>query len=137
MSSYISNSLKKQVAERAGYRCEYCLLRESTSFFTFHVDHIISQKHGGPTALDNLAYGCPDCNHFKGSDIATISENDRDTIVRFFNPREDNWADHFELQEGAIYGKTPIGIATIKIFRFNDVERVIFRKALLAMKQWP
>ncbi len=136
MSSRITNALKKQAANRSGYRCEYCLLRETSSFYTFHVDHIRSLKHDGLTVLKNLAYVCPDCNFFKGSDIASYSVNEEE-FVRFFNPRTDVWEEHFELLEGAIYGKTEIGIAIVRIFKFNDVERVIFRKQLIALGQYP
>jgi len=30
-----------------------------------------------------------------------------------------------------IYGKSPIGDATIKIFQFNEIERVLERKLLI------
>jgi hypothetical protein len=79
------------------------------SFFTFHIEHIKSLKHGGLTVLPNLAYCCPDCNAFKGSDLGTFAEND-EYLVRFFNPRKDFWDEHFELQNGCIYGQTDIGI---------------------------
>jgi len=111
MSASVSKSLKKQVARRAHYRCEYCRLAESVSFFSFHIDHIKSIKHGGLTVLQNSAYCCPDCNFFKGSDIATFMPDD-EHLVRFFNPRKDNWDDHFGLQDGGIYGKTDIGTST-------------------------
>ncbi len=71
MKKAISKRLKEQVARRAGFCCEYCLLDEFNSFYTFHVDHIKSQKHGGLTKAENLAYCCPDCNFHKGTDIAT------------------------------------------------------------------
>lgn len=80
--SSIPSSLKKKVAQRAGFRCEYCLLSESVSFYNFHADHVKSAKHGGLTAFENLAYCCPDCNYFKGSDVATYGENDA-YFVRF------------------------------------------------------
>lgn len=136
MSTYISKSLKEKVATRANYRCEYCLVSEMVSFFTFHIEHIKSLKHGGLTVLPNLAYCCPDCNAFKGSDLGTFAEND-EYLVRFFNPRKDIWDDHFELQNGCIYGQTDIGIATEKIFKFNEVERLIYRKQLIELGLYP
>lgn len=51
-------------------------------------------------------------------------------IVRFFNPRIDKWHDHFELVEGMIHAKSDIAEATIKIFRFNELERILERKLL-------
>ncbi len=134
--SSIPASLKKKVAQRARYRCEYCLLSESVSFYNFHADHIKSTKHGGLTALENLANCCPDCNYFKGSDVATYGENDT-YFVRFFDPRKDNWEDHFEQNQGTINGKTEIGIATERIFKFNDPDRLIFRQQLAGLSLYP
>jgi hypothetical protein len=134
--SSISKSLKKRIANRAHFRCEYCLLNESVSFYTFHIDHIKSTKHGGLSVLLNLAYCCPDCNYFKGSDLGTFVLND-EHLTRFFNPRKDNWHDHFILQNGAIYGKTEIGVATARIFQFNNVDRLIFRQQLIALELYP
>jgi hypothetical protein len=56
MSSYVSAALRQLVAERAEYLCEYCLLYEEDTFFGCEVDHIISEKHGGPTVAENLVY---------------------------------------------------------------------------------
>jgi 5-methylcytosine-specific restriction endonuclease McrA len=55
-------SLRRQVRERAGERCEYCLLPESQAFFPHEPDHLIALKHGGQTASANLALACFDCN---------------------------------------------------------------------------
>ena len=68
----ISAALRKEVRERAGERCEYCLFAESQAFFPHEPDHLIAQKHGGKTASENLALACFDCNRFKGSDIASV-----------------------------------------------------------------
>lgn len=51
----ISKPLRRFVAERAAYRCEYCLLHEDDSYSPHQVDHIISRKHGGQSGSDNLA----------------------------------------------------------------------------------
>ena len=99
-------------------------------------DHIKSLKHGGLSVFSNLAYCCPDCNFFKGSDVATFVAGSTQ-LVRFFNPRKDVWSDHFQLLEAAIYGKTEIGVATERIFKFNEPERLIFRKQLFALSLYP
>ena len=136
MSEKLTVSLKRQVAERAGFRCEYCRLSEAVSFYSFHVDHIKSSKHGGKTVLANLAYCCPDCNFFKGTDVATYGVNDA-YFVRFFNPRIDDWDEHFQLVESGIFGKTEIGTSTERIFKFNDPDRLIFRKQLTILGLYP
>ena len=88
MSSYVSEELRRLVAARAGYVCEYCLIHEDDTFFECEVDHIISVKHGGPTEEKNLAYACLPCNRHKGSDIGSIL-GETGQLVRFFNPRVD------------------------------------------------
>lgn len=136
MSRNISNSLKKLVDKRANFKCEYCLLADKLSFYSFHIEHIRSVKHGGNDSQENLAYCCPECNFAKGSDIATFV-GESDEITRFFNPRIDNWDYHFMVSNSMILGKTPIGKATEQIFRFNDIERLIFRKQLAELGLYP
>lgn len=132
----ISLAIKKQVADRAGGCCEYCQLPERVSFYNSHVDHIKSVKHGGTSVLDNLAHCCPDCNFHKGSDVGTFSADDA-YLIRFFNPRKDDWHDHFEVHEGALIGKIEIGESTVRIFQFNDTEQLLFRRQLISLDLYP
>ena len=133
MSRYISDKLRALVAHRAGFRCEYCRLLAEDAFFRFHIDHIVSVKHGGETVEENLAYACQICNWNKGSDIATFLSS-RQTPIRFFNPRIDVWAEHFEIETtGFISEKTEIGAATIKIFDINQPDSIIERKAMIRL----
>ena len=102
MSSPVSEDVRRAVAERANFLCEYCLLHQDDGFFSFQVDHIIiSQKHGGRSDPANLAFACPICNRCKGSDIGTLSRR-TGTLIRFFNPRIDLWAEHFRLRGATI-----------------------------------
>jgi hypothetical protein len=55
----------------------------------------------------------------------------------FFNPRKDNWGAHFEIEKGAIFGKTEIGKATVNIFKFNEIDRLIFRNQLADLELYP
>lgn len=50
MSSYINMELRRLVENRAKHVCEYCLIHEGDTYLACQVDHIISEKHGGPTA---------------------------------------------------------------------------------------
>ncbi len=137
MSRLIPDSHRQKVAKRAGFRCEYCLLSESVSFYVFHIDHIKSLKHRGTNGLNNLAWCCPDCNFFKGADLGTFLEDDDEHLVRFYNPRKDIWSDHFAIEKGAIVAKTPIGKATARILKFNHPDRLIFRRQLFELGQYP
>lgn len=133
MSRYISEALRELVARRAGYCCEYCLLPAERSFFAFHIDHIVSRKHGGETYAHNLAFACAICNVNKGSDIATFL-NDRTTPVRFFNPRTDRWDDHFVVEPtGLLTGLTDIGLGTLNVLNLNHPDSIIERRELIRL----
>ena len=93
------------------------------------VDHIISRKHGGLSDLANLALSCARCNRAKGSDVGSVSESTGE-LLRFFNPRIDRWANHFNLPDGRIDGLTEIGLGTTRLLRMNTEERVIERRLL-------
>jgi Restriction endonuclease len=90
MSPSVAAALRRLVAERAGYMCEYCGIPESLTFFGCQIDHIVAAKHGGDTTANNLCYACVFCNRFKGSDLGSV-DPDSGALVRFFNPRSDCW----------------------------------------------
>lgn len=136
MADGVSAEVRLIVAARANYLCEYCLIAAEDTFFGCHVDHIVSIKHRGETKTENLAYACAFCNRFKGSDIASLS-SETGTLVRFFNPRIDQWSDHFELDELSIHPRTEIGDVTARILRFNDSERILERQELNRVGRYP
>ncbi|MBL7785346.1 MAG: HNH endonuclease [Chitinophagales bacterium] len=132
-SRYISDNLRSFIALRANHRCEYCRITEQYAFFGFHVEHIISLKHGGKTEESNLAYACPICNTYKGTDIATLLPGSNE-LVRFFYPRMDQWNEHFMvLPTGEIQALSSVGIATINILRLNQPDAIIERRLLLEL----
>lgn len=137
MTAYISDKLRQQVADRANYCCEYCLMPERFLATFFHIDHIRSLKHGGHSGMDNLAYACPHCNQFKGSDVGTFADAEGETLIRFFNPRKDKWHDHFQIIVGEIIPKTAIGRATVTILTVNQPERLVLRRELMLIGQYP
>lgn len=136
MSRYVSAELRRIVATRAKFRCEYCLMPEIAAMVKFQVEHIISLKHGGSTTSENLAFACPICNSEKGTDIGTLLE-DEDTLIRFFNPRKQEWSEHFFIDHGQILSKTEIGAATVKILQFNRLERMLERLELAGAGFYP
>ena len=50
--THIPAALRRLVRERAGHRCEYCLIPESLSLAPHAIDHVIAEKHGGPAVAD-------------------------------------------------------------------------------------
>ena len=107
----ISLALRKEVRERAKGCCEYCLLPEEQAFFPHEPDHIIATKHGGQSTADNLALACFDCNRFKGSDIASIDPVSAE-LTRLFDPRTQEWAEHFSIDGELIKPRTASGRVT-------------------------
>jgi HNH endonuclease len=136
MSSYVGADLRRLVVARARNRCEYCLIHEDDALFAYEVDHIISVKHGGVTDDSNLAYACMICNRQKGSDLGSIDWH-TSQLVRFYNPRQDLWADHFILEGARIKPLTVIGEVTARIFEFNSDERILERHELLSLGRYP
>ena len=132
--SYVSVPLRRLVTQRAGDKCEYCQFPQADSFFSFEIEHIIAEKHDGITEAENLALSCPCCNRFKGSDIASI-DPETGKLTPFFNPRLQQWSDHFQLERGAIIPLTAEGRVTAKILQFNLLERILEREQINSIVQ--
>ena len=127
-------ALEQLVWERAKGRCEYCQFPADIALLPFQLDHIIAEKHRGPTAAENLALSCERCNSHKRPNIAGYLEGNH---VRLFNPRLDRWSDHFEWDGPLLLGKTPIGVVTIEVLAINLPYRVALRSALIAEGVFP
>lgn len=135
MTTRPSAELRRQVIERAGNHCEYCWLHQDVAASTHQVDHVIAEKHGGQTSLDNLALSCTVCNRRKGSDISSI-DPDTGALAALFNPRAQNWSDHFQLDGLRIVGLTATGRTTVAFLQLNAVERLIERAELIRAGQY-
>ena len=131
--TYVPTALRREVRERAGFRCEYCCLNEADAFLPLEADHIIAEKHGGLTNLHNLACSCFDCNRFKGSDISSV-DLVRGKIVPLFNPHTQIWSRNFTVADGEIMGRTASGRATVTLLKFNLPTRVEVRQLLVLKK---
>ena len=132
----ISAALRREVRERAGERCEYCLLAESQAFFPHEPDHLIARKHDGETVSANLALACFDCNRFKGPNIASLDPVTGE-LVPLFNPRTQKWTEHFQLSGGRIVPLTPVGRVTESMLRLNVPVRVEARERWNALGLYP
>jgi hypothetical protein len=136
VSSYVSTELRRLVRERANGLCEYCLIHEDDTFYGCQVDHIISEKHGGRTDAENLAYACSFCNRFKGTDLGSIASQTGE-LTRFYNPRTDQWSEHFRLDGAQIIPRTSIGEVTSKVFGLNAFDRIVERTLLVSVGRYP
>jgi hypothetical protein len=126
----MATALVEFVYQRAGGRCEYCLLPQDCIGAPHEVDHIIGKQHGGKTIAANLALACFACSRHKGPNIAGW-DSDSGQAVKLFNPRRQKWAAHFRLRGSKILGKTPTGRATVKLLAMNNPMRIILRSMLI------
>lgn len=134
--SYIPERLRREVVELAGRRCEYCLLDERCAGKPHEIDHIIAEKHGGDTSIDNLCACCFDCNRHKGSDVCSL-DAETGQVVALYHPRRDTWAQHFELDGVVINPISPTGRVTVRLLQINRPYRVEERLLLQLYGQYP
>jgi hypothetical protein len=120
--------ISRQVRKRAGGRCEYCRMHESLQGATFHLEHICPRAAGGGFVLDNLALACPSCNLHK-SDRLRLTDAETGIEVSLFDPRRDQWTEHFHFIEFHVAGLSPVGRAAIAAFDLNSERRIRIRQA--------
>jgi hypothetical protein len=123
-------ALRAEVRSRAKGRCEYCLTPERVALVEHEIDHIVAAKHGGETRSENLALCCAVCNRHKGTDLASI-DPETGEMQRLFDPRRDQWHEHFELQGAEIAARTGVGRVTVRLLRLNRMERVREREIMV------
>lgn len=126
------------IAERAGFRCEYCRAPEAIFNFPFEVEHIIPSTHGGTDEPSNLALSCRACNLFKADRLRAIDESTGEKVA-LFDPRRQQWRDHFQVEEesGRILGRTPVGRATVAALQMNRLHQIVARRAWKGLGMYP
>jgi hypothetical protein len=102
----------------------------------FEIDHIVAEKHHGPTEFENLALACFPCNNHKGPNIAGIDFISRATVP-LFHPLLQTWSDHFQYNGPLLIGLSPAGRATIAVLEINLPYRISHRAALIAEGVFP
>lgn len=136
--SYISEKLKEKIRKSAKYRCGYCLFQMVYAHTTFEFDHIIPVSRGGQSIEENLWVVCEICNNSK-SDKVEGFDAVTNTTVSIFNPRTQNWDEHFQWSDNytRIIGKTPIGRVTVTELNMNKERIVAVRKNWVAVGWHP
>jgi hypothetical protein len=132
----MDSATRRFVQIRAEERCEYCLLRQEHSDFPLHVEHVIAKQHGGTDEPENLALCCARCNLSKGPNLSGI-DPESGALVPLFNPRRNEWAEHFAFQDHRIVGLTPVGRASVRVLAMNTPRRLELRATLLARGDLP
>src|SRR4051794_10149557 len=119
---------RRIVQRRADHGCEYCRIHEDDEPYTFHLEHIIPNKHGGNDEDGNLAWSCQNCNLGKGSNLSDFVDG---KVVPIFDPRRQQWSRHFRWVGAELVGKTRCGKATVEVLNINHEDRVRLRKLLI------
>jgi hypothetical protein len=132
----MDSALRNYVRARANDRCEYCRLPQQFHFVPLQIEHITARQHRGDDSAENLALACLRCNLHKGTNLVSI-EPLTGAVTPLFNPRTQNWAEHFELRGGEIIGMTAIGRTTAILLAMNTPDRIELRIDLLAAGLWP
>jgi hypothetical protein len=132
----LSASIERQVRRRAREICEYCRFPQALFRLPFEIEHIVARKHQGTDALDNLCLACPYCNRFKGPNIAGVDPV-TEQITRLFNPRTDEWHEHFRWEGPVLFGLTAIGRTTIAVLAINLPLHVAIRERLILEGVFP
>lgn len=131
----MEQALRTLVWRRARSRCEYCLLPSGFEEATFEIDHVIAEKHRGPTTAENLALACFACNNHKGPNIAGTDPSTGQTVP-LFHPRLQSWNENFRYLGATLEGITAIGRATVQTLEINLPHRVALRQTLLDEGEW-
>ncbi len=126
----MEKALSDLVWKRAQSRCEYCHLPQLGTRLRFHIEHIVAQQHQGQTNEGNLALACPSCNLHKGPNLAGIDPQSNERIW-LFNPRENEWEEHFEWVGVELSGKTSCGRTTIHVLAINKAVNLDLRRTLI------
>jgi hypothetical protein len=132
----MDKALEQLVRFRANDVCEYCRVPQAFDPLAFQFDHIIAVQHAGETVQENLALACYTCNHHKGPNIAGFDQVTRQ-IIPLFNPRQDQWTEHFAWQGPELVGLTACGRVTVHVLAINLDYRVALRRALIHEGAFP
>ena len=138
MRRKLSDALITQIRMRAGGLCEYCHVIEQWQCVLFTVDHVIPLALGGDDTITNLALACAHCNRRKSYSITSIDPQ-TNLSTSLFNPRLDQWRDHFIWSGDStkLIGTTPSGRATITTLEINRPHLVSIRQADIVIGRHP
>jgi hypothetical protein len=131
------NPRYREVAGRAGHRCEYCRAPEAAFNFPFEVEHVTPPGGGGSDDLENLALACRSCNLYKANTVEAADPVGGE-LVRLFDPRRDSWAEHLGITEDdQIVGVSARGRVTVVALRMNSRPQLDARRWWRVLRLFP
>ncbi len=134
--SRVRGKLRLHVFEKAHFECEYCRSPQNSLLADLEVEHIQPKAKGGKTVDENLCAACRKCNQLKQVQTEAVDPDSGETVP-LYNPRKQNWNDHFEFSaDGSfILGRTSTGRATVEALQLNRTRAVSLRR-LWARAGW-
>lgn len=119
--AYIPVALRRKVAITARHRCGYCQTQAILVGRKLEVEHILPEALGGSSEEANLWLACSTCNHAKWTKTTAIDPHTNVTVA-LFNPRQQQWNDHFAWTEAGLYvvGLSATGRATVAALDMNN-----------------
>ncbi|HEX8097576.1 MAG TPA: HNH endonuclease [Pyrinomonadaceae bacterium] len=138
MPRKIAADLRERVRRRARDLCEYCHTNERWQYVRFTVDHVIPLADGGEDTFENLALACFHCNRRKSSRL-TAFDDETNQDVPLFNPRWQEWADHFIWSADGLYvvPRTAVGRVTVELLELNRERILHIRSADVGVGRHP
>ncbi len=125
----VPKRLRDRLAADARRCCGYCLSSELITGAPLEVDHLLPESRGGSTVEENLWLVCRQCNSHKADRVAARDPATAE-MARLFNPRREQWSEHFRWTEGGtiVEGLTPTGRATVSALKLNQDRLVAARR---------
>ncbi len=135
--AYIPVETQRRVRAAARNRCGYCLSPQHLVLARLEIEHIIPRAKAGENHESNLWLSCPLCNRAK-ADLTEALDPETGQIVPLFNPRLQNWFDHFRwVDDGLrILGLTPIGRATVAALHLSDDATALEVRSYWVLAGW-
>src|SRR5205814_7005989 len=129
--------VERRVRAAARNRCGFCLSPQHLVMARLEIEHIIPTSKGGGDEEANLWLSCPICNRYKG-DRTEATDPDSGRQVPLFNPRLQNWFEHFAWSTDGIriIGLTPIGRATVAALQLSDDSDVLEVRSYWVLAGW-
>lgn len=134
--SKISEKLKNKIRRQAKNRCGYCLLSQTLNPTLLEIEHLLATANGGTDDEENLWLACRLCNGYKGVQAEAIDLKSGKK-VSLFNPRTQDWNEHFSWNEEKIVGKTACGRATVQALKLNNDIILPVRKKWISTGWFP
>jgi len=115
---------------------KYCHLSQVGQEATFHIDHIKPFARGGRTVAGNLTLACVSCSLRKAARVTAVDPQ-TGAEAPIFNPRQDNWSEHFYWDGVMLVGLTSTGRATVQALDVNRALILAIRQEEAALDRLP